>query len=252
LCPSYPTGSNLSNLQEWLSMVRNRWEPGPDPDPEPSTDDAPHGHQVAPAVGLAFVNTLEHDRGRTQERLRTVGQALRWLHDHRLLHLETYRERKEAWEADPEAGERALERIHRMRRAMRELMDATVDGRAPDRRELEAVNRALRTPYTYVLVPAADGVSLDHRHEGDPIEGALARLVESLAREVSQGRPERLRVCAEPSCRWVFLDTSRSGRRKWCDMSTCGNRAKVARHRDRRRGAGTDPEPAAPDAGAAS
>ncbi len=233
-------------------MVRTTWEPGPDPDPEPSTDDAPHGHQVAPAVGLAFVNTLEHDRGRTHERLRTIGQALRWLHDHRLLHLDTYRERKAAWEADAEAGDRALERIHRMRRAMRELMDATVDGRAPDRRELEAVNRALRTPYTYVLVPAADGVSLDHRHEGDPIEGALARLVESLAREVSQGRPERLRVCAEPSCRWVFLDTSRSGRRKWCDMSTCGNRAKVARHRDRQRLPAGDPEPAGSAVEAAS
>jgi predicted RNA-binding Zn ribbon-like protein len=97
------------------------------------------------------------------------------------------------------------------------------------------VNRVLRTPYTYVLVPSADGVSLSHRHEGDPIEGALARLVESLAREVSQGHPERLRICANEACRWVFNDSSRSGRRKWCEMSTCGNRAKVARHRERRR-----------------
>ena len=56
-----------------------------------------------------------------------------------------------------------------------------------------------------------------------------------LAREVSQGHPERLRVCANPDCRWVFSDSSRSGRRKWCDMNTCGNRAKVARHRQRRK-----------------
>jgi flagellar biosynthesis GTPase FlhF len=32
-----------------------------------------------------------------------------------------------------------------------------------------------------------------------------------------------------PDCRWVFSDSSRSGRRKWCDMNTCGNRAKAAR-----------------------
>jgi predicted RNA-binding Zn ribbon-like protein len=48
-----------------------------------------------------------------------------------------------------------------------------------------------------------------------------------------------MRVCANEECRWVFHDTSRSGRRKWCDMATCGNRAKVARHREKsRRGAG--------------
>jgi predicted RNA-binding Zn ribbon-like protein len=85
------------------------------------------------------------------------------------------------------------------------------------------------------LVPAPDGVSLDHRHEGDPVEGALGRLAESVARELTQGRPERLRVCENPECRWVFVDTSHSGRRKWCDMRTCGNRVKVARHRQRRR-----------------
>ena len=91
----------------------------------------------------------------------------------------------------------------------------------------------LRTPYTYHLVPSPDGVSLDHLHDGDPVEGALARLVESVAREVSQGHPERLRICANDECRWAFNDSSPTGRRKWCDMSTCGNRAKAARFRER-------------------
>jgi predicted RNA-binding Zn ribbon-like protein len=52
---------------------------------------------------------------------------------------------------------------------------------------------------------------------------------------VSLGHPERLGVCAHPECRWVFSDASRGARRKWCDMATCGNRAKVARHRERKR-----------------
>ncbi len=100
------------------------------------------------------------------------------------------------------------------------------------------MNRALRFHYVTYLVPAPDGVSLDHKHEGDPVEGALARLAESVARELTQGRPERLRVCENEECRWVFLDTSHSGKRKWCDMRTCGNRVKVARHRQRRRDEG--------------
>nr|WP_246591510.1 CGNR zinc finger domain-containing protein [Aminobacter anthyllidis] len=41
---------------------------------------------------------------------------------------------------------------------------------------------------------------------------------------------ERLRSC--PRCGWLFLDTSRGGKRRWCSMQTCGNREKVSRHRE--------------------
>ena len=62
-----------------------------------------------------------------------------------------------------------------------------------------------------------------------------SRLAESIARELIQGDPSRLRICENPQCRWVFKDTSRTGKRKWCSMSSCGNRAKVARHRARQK-----------------
>lgn len=206
-----------------------------DPDLDEPVLEGPHGHQASLSDGLAFVNTLEIERGRIVEHLPDAGAALRWLRRRRLMHDDAMRSGLAAFEADPIAAERALGRIHRVRAAMRELAEATVERRLPDPRHLDRINRALRTPYPYVLVPSADGLSLDHRHEGDPIEGALARLVESIAREVSQGHPERMRICADEECRWVFHDTSRTGRRKWCDMATCGNRAKVARHRERRR-----------------
>jgi predicted RNA-binding Zn ribbon-like protein len=44
---------------------------------------------------------------------------------------------------------------------------------------------------------------------------------------------ERLRLCASQTCLWIFLDTTRNGRRRWCDMSVCGNRAKVRAYRHR-------------------
>jgi predicted RNA-binding Zn ribbon-like protein len=31
----------------------------------------------------------------------------------------------------------------------------------------------------------------------------------------------------------MFLDVSKSGRRRWCDMATCGNRAKASAHHAR-------------------
>jgi predicted RNA-binding Zn ribbon-like protein len=45
--------------------------------------------------------------------------------------------------------------------------------------------------------------------------------------------PDRVRVCAHPDCILHFYDASRSGRRQWCSMAACGNRAKAARHYER-------------------
>src|SRR5207253_2813605 len=123
--------------------------------------------------------------------------------------------------------------LRRVRQAMRGVLEAAAARRAPDAGELDEINRALRTHYIYELVPATDGVSLDHRHQGDPVDGAIARLAEAIARELIQGDTERLRICENAQCRWVFKDTSRTGKRKWCSMRSCGNRAKVARHRAR-------------------
>jgi predicted RNA-binding Zn ribbon-like protein len=46
----------------------------------------------------------------------------------------------------------------------------------------------------------------------------------------------RLRQCANAKCRWLFVDDSKGGSRRWCSMSTCGNRAKVQRHALRKAG----------------
>ena len=50
--------------------------------------------------------------------------------------------------------------------------------------------------------------------------------------------PDRIRRCAGDGCVLWFHDTSRSGRRAWCSMAGCGNRAKARRHYARSRGRG--------------
>ncbi len=42
---------------------------------------------------------------------------------------------------------------------------------------------------------------------------------------------EKLRQCE--GCSWFFLNSGRGRGRRWCNMSTCGNRHKVAAHRKR-------------------
>ncbi len=194
-----------------------------------------HGHQASLADGLDFVNTLEFSKGMARDQFTDAAGAVIWLQQHQLLHRETADVLIRDVSTDEAAALRLLQRIQKTRGALRELLDAAVERRPPAESALREVNRALRAPYVYELVPAADGVSLDHRHEGDPISGAMARLSEAIARELTQMDKERLRVCANDECRWVFRDNSPAGRRKWCDMSSCGNRAKAARHRERRK-----------------
>ena len=45
-------------------------------------------------------------------------------------------------------------------------------------------------------------------------------------------RVHRVKAC--PSCAWLFVDTSNGRRRRWCDMRSCGNRAKAQRFYARR------------------
>jgi predicted RNA-binding Zn ribbon-like protein len=198
-------------------------------------DHGRHGHQASLADGLDFVNTLEYDKTVSVDSLADATAAVQWLRQHELLHNDTADALIADVNADAEDATRVLLRVQKVRGALRELLDAAVEKRPASEAALREVNRALRAPYVYELVPAADGVSLDHRHEGDPVSGALARLSEVIARELTQSDKERLRICANDECRWIFRDNSPAGRRKWCDMSTCGNRAKAARHRERKR-----------------
>ena len=192
------------------------------------------GHLARLQTGLDFINTLDlwpvsHDH------LDSPASALDWLVEHDLMHREARLHLLAQYEASPASGLEMLRRLRRVRQAMRGVLVAAATRRAPDPSDLADMNRALRTHYIYELVPATDGVSLDHRHQGDPVDGAIARLAEALARELIQGDTTRLRICENPQCHWVFKDTSRTGKRKWCSMSSCGNRAKVARHRARRK-----------------
>ncbi|SDG15169.1 Conserved protein containing a Zn-ribbon-like motif, possibly RNA-binding [Sinosporangium album] len=69
------------------------------------------------------------------------------------------------------------------------------------------------------------------------VRGGLARLAAAMAATQADGTWRRLKVCAEPTCRWAFLDLSKNRSRSWCSMSICGNRMKTRAYRMRRRAA---------------
>jgi predicted RNA-binding Zn ribbon-like protein len=70
---------------------------------------------------------------------------------------------------------------------------------------------------------------------GDLARDIAAATVAALLRARARPSWPRLKACRGDDCRWVFLDGSRNGSRRWCAMAECGNRAKVAAFRSRHR-----------------
>jgi len=71
------------------------------------------------------------------------------------------------------------------------------------------------------------------------LTGSASALLVTLAREAVQlfgsDIAKLIRQCQSPTCTLYFVDTSRKGDRRWCSMSACGNKAKVAGFRRRQR-----------------
>lgn len=129
-----------------------------------------------------------------------------------------------------------LTAFDRLRGLVRAVADRLEDGRRASESQVAELNRFMRGgPHVHALRPGEAGPALVTLSAGEPFSQARAVVAASLARYLAEEDPRRLRRCASETCRWVFVDRSRAGRRRWCDMSVCGNRAKVRRHRARQR-----------------
>jgi predicted RNA-binding Zn ribbon-like protein len=197
----------------------------------PATSD--HVHDAVPLdTAFDFLNTLELENGALVERLGTLDTAVAWLVDAGVAPDAT------AFAAHARSGaerQALLQRLIATRTALRDVAHAVAHEEAPPRGAIDEVNRALASRERIEIVAADDGVRLGHSHVGDPIDDLLARIAEPIVREIGNGHDDRIRICANDTCRWLFYDESRAGRRRWCDMATCGNRAKAQRHRARQK-----------------
>ena len=185
---------------------------------------------------ISFANTLEYERGRLVDSMPDVTSLLAWLRDRRMLSGRGLAAEAARLRRDQEEAARRVERFHHLRtvlHAIAEEVDASGHPSAPQLRDL---NHILRHGLHYHQIERdPDGTRYTFAQVGDRLDQARATIASSLAQFLADDAPSRLRVCANPGCRYLFIDRSPTGRRRWCDMRTCGNQAKVARHRARAR-----------------
>jgi predicted RNA-binding Zn ribbon-like protein len=181
---------------------------------------------------LAFANTRYY-RGSDPptETLADLDALIAWCRSSLALSAGGEKALRRAWR-DQTAGAKALHEAVALRETIYRIFFGTAEERAPPAADLDALNRALQAaPARIGVARAGSGFAWCVAPVKTPsIQALLAPVTWSAAHLLTSPRLPRVRHCANERCLWLFLDDSKSGTRRWCSMSACGNRAKAHRH----------------------
>ena len=192
--------------------------------------------EQAEELFVSFGNTLEYERGQPVDALPDVEALLAWLRYRRLISGRGLAAEASRLRRDSEEAAGRVERFRHLRGVLHAIAAEVTETGHPTPGQLHDLNHILRHGLHYHQIEMdPDGTRYTFAQVGDRLDQARATIASSLAQFLADDSPSRLRVCANAGCRYLFIDRSPTGRRRWCDMRTCGNQAKVARHRARAR-----------------
>jgi len=195
----------------------------------------PRFELVGDNLALDFVNTLDDRHTQPKDLLATYADLLRFGEDSGAI--------------DPGLFDRLLERSHLVQHKTQEILQqarelreiihdvfwAVINRRPVPAAALAKLNAAAVTAAGHMhLVPVKDGFEwrFDDFGAWDAMLWPIAR---SAAELLASDQLPYVHACSSKTCQWLFLDTSKNHRRRWCDMTNCGNRAKVNRFYSRKR-----------------
>jgi predicted RNA-binding Zn ribbon-like protein len=195
---------------------------------------------IGERLWLDFVNTEDVRRGLRIDVLRDFDALVRWMEAATVLDLERGSGFRRRASQQPAGAAAALAEARRVRAVLRALAERGALTHEICLHAVAEINRILgRSAGTRRLEARGDGsFARSFVPVGDAFAGLLIPIVESAADALVLGELARVHRCADIRCPRVFFDGTKNGRRRWCDMATCGNRAKAARHRAKVRTSG--------------
>jgi predicted RNA-binding Zn ribbon-like protein len=184
-------------------------------------------------LGLDFLNTRRNSKGRSVDLISTPAALQGWF-DFIGLHPS----RVDVATSPPHAR-RLLDEAQRLRSAIRYAAETLARGEPAPPRTLHALNRVLGASRLATELVHHEGclARIERETATSPL-AVLAPIALAAATLLTDADPARLRQCASGRCVIWFLDSSKNGRRRWCSMARCGNRAKAARHYRKQKTAG--------------
>lgn len=183
---------------------------------------------AAPMLGdhlaLDLLNTEARKDGATVDYWRDGADVLRWLAQHGMALPPG------APALDPG---KLLAQATALRTLARRLIAARRNGDALDQGDIDALNGYL---HAWLSAPSlerdANGAPVLARvTRAEPLAALLGPVAQALAQLLAEGDFGLVKQCEHPDCILWFYDRTKAHKRRWCSMSTCGNRHKAAQFR---------------------
>lgn len=183
-------------------------------------------------ISLDFINTVTARDTDPRDWLQDFSTLLAWATFTARFHPADLQALGRSAARTPAKAEAALARCKELRETLHRVFTAMLDQRSPSRNDLDTLNEmrrdaCARTSLSVVgggiaAVPVVDGSGLDLISD---------RILFDALDFLRDPPMDRLRACDGTHCGWLFHDTSKGGRRRWCDMRVCGLAEKMRRHR---------------------
>ncbi len=195
---------------------------------------------------LDFANTVSnHTPDRPGERLTSYARLVSWGRlAGALTEEQAHRLLKEAARRPSDAAS-TLEWAIALREAIYRIFSAAAARRSPEPSDLAMLNAALKAMSMSQIIQANGGFVWTWKEDEEALDRMVWPVVRSAAELLTSGELSLVRECASETCGWLFMDNSRNRSRRWCDMKSCGNRAKVRRYYHRRKASSPQPPPSA-------
>jgi predicted RNA-binding Zn ribbon-like protein len=183
---------------------------------------------VADHVALDFINTEYGVGAGHVECLGSDQQVLAWLARAGL---------RSAQDTPPASKAGALANAAlQLRKSARNLVERRKAGTSGDASVLNRV-LALGRSHQQLVWKKGHAPELRRLRDESTPEAALVPIAEAIAELLVEGDFDLVRKCESEDCTLLFIDRTKSHRRRWCSMAVCGNRAKVAAFRERQKDA---------------
>lgn len=190
---------------------------------------------VAGNLALDFAN-LVHNHGskHPEDDLKSYADLIAWCQQAGMLshgQSERLKKRKSA------AASADFQRAVALRESLYEVFSRIALGQMVRPEALRRLNGNFRDAMAAArLRSAGKRFEMTWDDRGASLQRVWGEITRSAVGLLTSDRLHRVRQCAGENCTWLFLDTSRNGMRRWCDMQACGNRFKVQRFRKRNAG----------------
>ena len=181
-------------------------------------------------VALDFTNTVTARDTTPRDWLDGYARLVDWTRQAGLIEPRSAAQLLTAAEHAPRESALVLGRARRLREALHDTFVALLTRRAVPAAALAEFEGAWkRAAARGRLTSGAGQLRLAPDAAASGLELPLDLVVFEALGLLSELDPDRTRVCRGHDCGWLFVDSSKSGRRVWCDMATCGNAAKSER-----------------------